>query len=197
MEALCRQGPSTGCIVANDTDAKRAYILVRRCAALSSACQSLLVTQHKAQKFPSLADTREGRYCQGQFDRIVCDVPCCGDGTLRKSPGLGHLPSPRAGRLRHARWASCVWDGTTDVWRRWHPGFAVGLHTLQVQIAMRGLALLRTGGLMVYSTCTFNPIEDEAVVAALLQKLVPPIFPRRRTAGGSGVEAWRRGPPKA
>ena len=26
---------------------------------------------------------------------------------------------------------------------------------------MRGLSLLRVGGLMVYSTCSFNPIEDE------------------------------------
>jgi len=40
---------------------------------------------------------------------------------------------------------------------------------MQLQIAARGLQLLRTGGLMVYSTCTFNPIEDEAVVAALLR----------------------------
>jgi tRNA (cytosine34-C5)-methyltransferase len=36
---------------------------------------------------------------------------------------------------------------------------------LQVQIGMRGLQLLAEGGYMVYSTCTFNPIEDEAVVA--------------------------------
>jgi 16S rRNA C967 or C1407 C5-methylase (RsmB/RsmF family) len=27
---------------------------------------------------------------------------------------------------------------------------------------------MQVGGLMVYSTCTFNPVEDEAVVAELL-----------------------------
>lgn len=114
-----------------------------------------MVTQHRAQQFPNTAafqprdahdeapPAKRPRYVQGQYDRIVCDVPCCGDGTLRKSP---------------------------DMWRRWHNGFAIGLHTLQIQIAMRGLALLKVGGIMAYSTCTFNPIEDEAVVAALLRR---------------------------
>ena len=35
---------------------------------------------------------------------------------------------------------------------------------------MRGLELLDTGGRLVYSTCSLNPIEDEAVVAAALEK---------------------------
>ena len=42
--------------------------------------------------------------------------------------------------------------------------------SLQTQIAMRGLALLKVGGLMVYSTCSFNPVENEAVVASLLRR---------------------------
>ena len=33
---------------------------------------------------------------------------------------------------------------------------------------MRAMALLKPGGRLVYSTCSFNPIEDEAVVAAAL-----------------------------
>jgi 16S rRNA C967 or C1407 C5-methylase (RsmB/RsmF family) len=44
-------------------------------------------------------------------------------------------------------------------------GSGNGLHKLQLQIALRGLALLRVGGILVYSTCSLNPIEDEAVVA--------------------------------
>ena len=35
---------------------------------------------------------------------------------------------------------------------------------------MRGAALLKVGGLMVYSTCSLNPIENEAVVAELVKR---------------------------
>jgi uncharacterized membrane protein len=41
---------------------------------------------------------------------------------------------------------------------------------LQIQIAMRGLSLLKVGGMLAYSTCSLNPIEDEAVVAELLRR---------------------------
>lgn len=77
-----------------------------------------------------------------RFDRILADVPCSGDGTMRKSP---------------------------DIWRRWSVSSGNCLHPLQLRIALHGARLMRVGARMVYSTCTFNPIEDEAVVAALLQ----------------------------
>ena len=65
-------------------------------------------------------------------------MPCSGDGTLRKAP---------------------------DIWRRWVASNGNGLHLLQLRIALQAAHQLRTGGRMVYSTCTFNPVEDEAVVA--------------------------------
>jgi len=46
----------------------------------------------------------------------------------------------------------------------------LGLHQLQLMIARRGATLLKTGGIMVYSTCSLNPVEDEAVVSALLEQ---------------------------
>jgi 16S rRNA C967 or C1407 C5-methylase (RsmB/RsmF family) len=45
-----------------------------------------------------------------------------------------------------------------------------GIHTLQLRIATRGAHLLKIGGRMVYSTCSLNPVENEAVVAALLNR---------------------------
>ena len=48
--------------------------------------------------------------------------------------------------------------------------YSLALHPLQYAITMRGLKLLRVGGRLVYSTCSLNPIEDEAVVMALLRR---------------------------
>lgn len=81
-----------------------------------------------------------------QYDRILCDVPCSGDGTIRKAG---------------------------DIWRRWSPVSGNGIHALQLRIALQSVTLLKVGGRMVYSTCSFNPVEDEAVVAEVRAHLSP------------------------
>ena len=152
--------PPSGYVIANEIDPPRAYILAHRCRrTLSHRLQSLAITCHNACKFPdALAplnryDQHSERSFQQEqqqseknntllFDRIICDVPCSGDGTLRKD---------------------------TKVWKTWHPTYGITLHSLQIRIAKRGIALLKIGGLMTYSTCSFHPIENEAVVTALLQ----------------------------
>ena len=57
-----------------------------------------------------------------------------------------------------------------QVWTSWNQMAAVGLHKLQARIAYRGAQLLEIGGRLVYSTCSFNPIENEAIVANLLRQ---------------------------
>ena len=47
---------------------------------------------------------------------------------------------------------------------------ACNLHGIQSRIARRGIELLEEGGIMVYSTCSLNPVENEAVVYNLLLK---------------------------
>lgn len=81
-----------GMIIANDADAKRAYLLVHQTSRIS--CSSLCITTHTAQNFPSLYSNNDiptlGKdiednnisHLPGIFDRILCDVPCSGDGTL-------------------------------------------------------------------------------------------------------------------
>jgi multisite-specific tRNA:(cytosine-C5)-methyltransferase len=83
-----------------------------------------------------------------RFDRVLCDVPCSGDGTLRKNYSL--------------------WKNFTA-----HLGLAV--HPLQLDILEKGISLLKKGGRLVYSTCSFNPIENEAVVAAALSRHIKQI----------------------
>lgn len=63
----------TGCIIANDSDYKRAKLLVHQSQRMNSP--SILVTNHPAQAFPT-PRTRNGN--QKKFNRILCDVPCSG-----------------------------------------------------------------------------------------------------------------------
>lgn len=146
-------GLPDGLVVANDLDVQRCNLLIHQTKRMCTA--NLIVTNHEAQHFPgcrahtnffnaSAAGSEvKPHNTQLTFDRVLCDVPCSGDGTLRKAP---------------------------DIWRKWNSGMGNGLHGLQVQIGMRGASLLKVGGRMVYSTCSMNPVENEAVVAELLRK---------------------------
>jgi 16S rRNA C967 or C1407 C5-methylase (RsmB/RsmF family) len=127
-------GPA-GVLVANDASSQRAYMLVHQLRRIMDSHPVVLVTTCQAQFFPSGV---------AQFDRILCDVPCTGDGTTRKNIG---------------------------VWRTWTQASALALHALQAQIAWKGVSdLLRVGGTMCYSTCSLNPVENEAVVAEILRR---------------------------
>ncbi|CAH2076070.1 unnamed protein product [Thlaspi arvense] len=139
-----------GMVVANDVDYKRSNLLIHQTK--RTCTTNLMVTNNEGQHFPNCNSKRTLSIAseihhhpidQLLFDRVLCDVPCSGDGTLRKAP---------------------------DIWRRWNSGSGNGLHSLQVVLAMRGLSLLKVGGRMVYSTCSMNPIEDEAVVAEVLRR---------------------------
>ncbi|KAI5118905.1 hypothetical protein M0805_002820 [Coniferiporia weirii] len=137
--------PPSGILVANDADHKRAQLLVHTSARLPSP--ALMVTNLDASVFPYLKS--RGEYLR--FDRILADVPCSGDGTLRKNVGI---------------------------WRNWSPMEGNGLHSLQLRILQRAMRMLkdRTKSSqdeprIVYSTCSLNPVENEAVIAAALNSV--------------------------
>ncbi|RPA92698.1 S-adenosyl-L-methionine-dependent methyltransferase [Choiromyces venosus 120613-1] len=138
-------GPSgrpTGLVIANDADYRRSHMLIHQTKRLNSP--NLIVTNHDATMYPSLLIKNEdGRKEYLKFDRILADVPCSGDGTARKN---------------------------YNVWRDWNPLGALGLHLTQVRILVRGLQMLKVGGRIVYSTCSMNPIENEAVIAAAIDR---------------------------
>jgi len=129
------QPQKNGVLVANDASSPRAQMLASQLRRILGHHPVALITAVPAQFFPSQFT---------QFDKILCDVPCSGDGTTRKN---------------------------INVWKAWGATGALALHALQLQIAVKGVAqLLRVGGTMCYSTCSFNPTENEAVVAELLRR---------------------------
>ena len=75
------------------------------------------------------------------FDGVLVDVPCTGSGTTRKNP---------------------------DVWGKWRPSSGRSLHSLQYDLLSRAIELTKAGGRVVYSTCSLDPIENEAVVARVV-----------------------------
>jgi len=103
---------------------------------------------------------------RARFDRILVDAPCSAEGTLRKEPSL------RAGASK---------------------GTIARLSRLQKRLIVRAYDLLRPGGVLIYSTCTFAPEENESVVAHLLDardaRLSPLSLPFEASPG---LAVWKK-----
>ncbi len=87
------------------------------------------------------ADAMELPVC-GFFDRVLADVPCSGTGTLARNPEIK--------------------------WRR-VPDDLAELHALQVGILSAAMQQTRSGGRVVYSTCSLEAEENAHVVEEALQ----------------------------
>jgi 16S rRNA (cytosine967-C5)-methyltransferase len=77
----------------------------------------------------------------GGFDGILVDAPCSSTGTIRRHPDVA--------------------------WLRQEADIAA-LTSLQKRLLQKAVSLLKPGGTLVYCTCSLEPEEGEAVVAALL-----------------------------
>jgi tRNA (cytosine49-C5)-methyltransferase len=78
-----------------------------------------------------------------QFERVLLDAPCSGTGAIRKS------------------------FKTLQIW---NPGSIKRLAAMQRLLIRSAYAVLRPGGTLVYSTCSVEPEENEAVVDFLLKE---------------------------
>jgi 16S rRNA (cytosine967-C5)-methyltransferase len=87
------------------------------------------------------ADSRNVPQLKGQCDRVLVDAPCSGLGTLN--------------RHADARW-------------RQTPQSAIELAQLQQDILTEAAYWVKPQGVLVYSTCTLNPVENEAVIETFL-----------------------------
>lgn len=77
------------------------------------------------------------------FDLIVFDGPCSGEGMFRKDP---------------------------QAIQYWHKDYPTECAQLQRDILKEAIKMLAHGGILVYSTCTWSPEENEEVVNWLLQE---------------------------
>lgn len=75
------------------------------------------------------------------FDRVLVDAPCSGEGMFRKDE---------------------------DMMSQWDKGTPARYAAMQDEIMREAAKLVAPGGRLVYSTCTFSPIENEGTIARFL-----------------------------
>ena len=85
---------------------------------------------------------RDFRKAKAKFDLILCDVPCSGEGMFRKDPN-----------------SISEWS-LQNVEKCWH---------LQREIVADAWECLNPGGILIYSTCTYNTKENEENVRWILE----------------------------
>ena len=77
------------------------------------------------------------------FDKILVDAPCSGEGMFRKDP---------------------------DTAKAWKPEKPLECARMQKEIILRAADMLRPGGVLLYSTCTFSPEENEQMISFLMKE---------------------------
>ncbi len=108
-----------------------------------------------------VADARQAPPFRKKFDAVLADVPCSGLGTLRRNPEI--------------KW-------------RFNPDQLGSIQPTQEQILASASEAVRSGGLLIYSTCSTEPEENEQVVHAFLR--THPEFRLRRPSSPPGIESW-------
>lgn len=98
------------------------------------------------------------------FDKILIDAPCSGEGMFRKEKKM------------------------VKAWEEHGPEFFA---RLQRSIITQAAAMLKPGGMLLYSTCTFDPLENEQTIEYLLEK-----FPQFIICDMEGYEGFAQGRPE-
>jgi len=145
---------NTGIIIANELYPSRHIPLAHTLNRLGIL--NTILTAYPAQEFPLKAD----------FDGILADVPCSGEGRFRMTgEGSRYKESPKRERLPR----------------------------LQKKIITRGFDLLKDEGEMIYATCTYAPEENESVVNHLLKTRDARLLPIQLDLRFQpGLTAWKR-----
>lgn len=127
-----------GSLVANDVDISRLRPLTLNLQRIG--VKNMIITLNAFQQSKHNTRTRKP-YGDDFFDRILVDAPCSGTGTIRRSFKSLSMYSP---------------------------GLVRRLVNTQKTLISHAYEMLKPGGVLVYSTCTQEPAENEAIVSYLL-----------------------------
>ncbi len=131
--------PEGSVLVSNEPDRRRANILLENM--LKQGHPDVLVTHNLARDFAKT---------DWQFDVILTDVPCSGEGLFRRD------------------------ENAVKEWSEANVQFC---QKRQRQILQDIWPCLRPGGLLIYSTCTFNTAENEENVRFIAHELGADLLP--------------------
>lgn len=112
---------------------------------------------------------RDFRRCGVVFDVILADVPCSGEGMMRKE---------------------------AEAVAQWSPSLVNQCAALQREIVADAWDVLKPGGLLIYSTCTMNTAENEENIRHFEQELGAEVLPvaveDSWNITGSLLKGWER-----
>ena len=122
----------------------------------------------------SEAPSKLATYFEGYFDKILIDAPCSGEGMFRKSPSM---------------------------MKNWEQNGVEYYNKIQKEIILNAAKMLKPGGSMLYSTCTFSPEENERTISYLLEQcpefhVVDPLVNRDTVNEGISYEGFDHGRPE-
>ena len=101
---------------------------------------------------------------EGFFDKVLVDAPCSGEGMFRKDPAV------------------------IKTWEEERPAYFA---KLQKDILKNAVKMLRPGGELLYSTCTFAPVENEGSISWMLEN-----FPEMELLPMESYEGFSQGHPE-
>jgi 16S rRNA (cytosine967-C5)-methyltransferase len=112
--------------------------------------------------------TRDLPFENQNFDRVLVDAPCSGTGTLRQNPEI--------------RW-------------RLQANDIKAMAEKQELILKNAASKVRAGGVLVYSTCSLEPDENEAVIANFVAqhsdfKILPLDGPHHSLTAAAAIRTW-------
>ncbi len=123
-----------GTIIANDVNIGRIAILAANTERVGAT--NIIITRHDAVQL-----CQKLKKINFNFDKILLDVPCSGEGNIRSNPAT---------------------------FKMWNKKVIDKLSRMQRKIAESAIPLLKEGGELIYSTCTHSPEENELNVQYLV-----------------------------